>query len=152
MLQQSGPGNTPCLGWRLKILWPAFRRIESPRQSGPLSAPLVSLQSPRARNGIFAARDKAAKSTVLPTQRPVGAYQTSQDAANAAFSREVSESAKFRECVVGEPVRRNWSPIAKFPVNGEIQGSFLEFSPSGGRRRAKKYAPRNGFCAHSCLN
>src|ERR1700691_3619325 len=104
MLQPSGPANTPCSGWRLKILWPAFRRLEIPQT---IRFPFrcdnrrpSTRRRPRARNRIFAARDKAAESAVLPTQRPVGAYQTSQDAANAAFSREVSENAKFRECVV----------------------------------------------------
>jgi hypothetical protein len=135
MRQQSGPGNTPCSGWRLKILWPAFRRLESPRQSGLLPRDnrrphLVA--EPRARNGIFAARDKAAKSAVLPTQRRVGAYQTSQDAANAAFSREVSENAKFRECVVVcavicEPVSLAVLRLQRrYRVNAEIAASFAD--------------------------
>jgi hypothetical protein len=82
------------------------------------SALSISLSEPRAGNGIFAARDKAAKSAVLPTQRPVGAYQTSQDAANAAFSREVSENAKFRECVVVCAVRRNRSQMPNSLLTG----------------------------------
>ena len=96
MLQQSGPVNTPRSGWRLKIVWPAFRRLEIP-QTGPLplrqSAPLILVAEPRARNRIFAARDKVAKSAVLPPQRPVGAYHMSHDARKCGLFSRSSESA-----------------------------------------------------------
>src|SRR3977135_1882184 len=96
MLQQSGPVNTPCSGWRLKILWPAFRRLEIPQtlrssSVAPIGAPDL-VADPRARNRIFAARDKPAKSAVLPPQRPVGAYHTSHDARKCGlFSRSLRE-------------------------------------------------------------
>src|ERR1700677_2260218 len=48
MLHQSGPVNTPCSGWHLKILWPAFRRLEIAETIRSSSAPtigaLISLQ------------------------------------------------------------------------------------------------------------
>ena len=96
MLQPSGPANTPCSGWRLKILWPAFRRLEIPQTILVLFRCDKRRHStrcrPRARNRIFATRDKAAKSVVLPPQRPVGAHHTSHDGRKCGlFSRSLRE-------------------------------------------------------------
>jgi hypothetical protein len=113
-LQQSGPVNTPCSGGRLKILWPAFRRLEIPQTIFVLFrcdnrrphlvadlAPGTAFLRPatkRLNRPFFVPRDRLAHITRHTTP------------ANTAFSREVSESAKFRECVVGpaglEPATR----------------------------------------------
>src|SRR5712675_1541177 len=114
MLQQSGPANTPCSGWRLKILRSAFRRLEIPQTIRSSSAAtigaLISLQSlapgtefsrpetKRLNRPFFLPRDRLAH-IIRHTMPP-----------NAAFSREVSENAKLQECVVGpaglEPATR----------------------------------------------
>src|ERR1700680_2133107 len=111
MLQQSGPANTPCSGWRLN-LWPAFRRLEIPQTIRSSSAATIGaphlVAEPRARNRIFAARDKAAKSALLPPQRPVGAYHTSHDARKCGlFSRSLREREVTR--VRGGPGRTRTS-------------------------------------------
>src|SRR5437016_2873110 len=114
MLQQSGPANTPCSGWRLKILWPAFRRLEIPQtirfsSAATIGAPHL-VAEPRTSNIIFAARDKAAKSAVFLPRDRLAHIKLHTTPANAAFSRELSENAKLRECVVGpaglEPATR----------------------------------------------
>jgi hypothetical protein len=119
MLQQSGPVNTPCSGWHLKILWPAFRRLEIPQTTRSSSATTIGaphlVAEPRARNRIFAARDKAAKSAVLPPQRPVGAYHTSHDARKCGlFSRSLREREVPR--VRGGPERTQTACQARSPI------------------------------------
>ena len=96
MLQPSGPASTPCSRWRLKILWPAFRRLEIPQTILVLfrcdNRRASTRCRPRARNRIFVARDKAAKSVVLSRQRPVGTYHTSHDGRKCGlFSRSLRE-------------------------------------------------------------
>jgi hypothetical protein len=146
MLQQNGPINTPCSGWHLKILWPAFRRLESP--DNPVlfrSDNLVA--GPRARNRIFAAGDKAAKSAVLPPQRPGGAYHTSHDARKCGlFSRSLREREVPR---VRGGVRSPAKPVsnAEFPANRVDNRVFLKIRLL--KRLSNRENPRAGATSAS---
>ncbi len=101
MLQQSGPANTPCSGWRLRIhvQSPRGRRLDIPDRQNqilPLLTSAASLRriAPRARNRNFAARDEEAKSDFLARQRPVAASHASQGARKCGL---FSQSLRDRE-------------------------------------------------------
>jgi hypothetical protein len=147
MLQPSGPGNTPCLGWHLKILRPAFRRLEIPETIRSSSAATIFVAEPRARNRIFAARDKAAKSAVLPPQRPGGAYHTSHDARKCGlFSRSLREREVPR---VRGGVRSPAKPVsnAEFPANRVDNRVFLKIRLL--KRLSNRENPRAGATSAS---
>jgi hypothetical protein len=130
-LQQSGPVNTPCSGGRLKILWPAFRRLEIPQTIFVLFrcdnrrphlvadlAPGTAFLRPatkRLNRPFFVPRDRLAHITRHTTP------------ANTAFSREVSESAKFRECVVVCAARYEPVSTCNSLLSGKLTGNFAIF-------------------------
>jgi hypothetical protein len=71
--------------------------------------------------------------------------------ANAAFSREVSESAKFREWVVVCAVKYEPVSTHKFPIIREFNREFGPFSPLSASPEMKfqnkvKYLCRNSLC------
>jgi len=155
MLLQSGPVNTPCSGWHLKILWPAFRRIESPRQSGPLplgqSAP--SSRCPSLAPGtefLWPETKRLNRPFFVPRDRLTHIIRHTTPA-NTAFSRVVSENAKFRECVVVCAVKYEPVSTHKFPIIREFNREFGPFSPLSVSPEMKfqnkvRYLCRNSLC------
>jgi hypothetical protein len=125
MLQPSGPANTPCSGWHLKILWLAFRRLES--QDNPVlfrwDNQRPSLQRNLAPGTEFLRPEttRLNRPFFLPRDR-LTHIERHTTPANTAFSREVSENAKFRECVVGP---------AEVPLSKEINGLAVSKSHNG---------------------
>ena len=156
MLQPSGPSNTPCSGWRLKILWPAFRRLEIAETIRSSSAPtigaLISLQRNLAPGTEFLRPEtkRLNRPFSLPSDR-VAHIVRHTTPANAAFSREVSENAKFRECVVVCAVKYEPVSTHKFPIIREFNREFGPFSPLSASPEMKfqnkvKYLCRNSLC------
>ena len=132
MLQQSGPVNTPCSGWHLKILWSAFRRLEIAETIRSSSAPtigaLISLQRNLAPGTEFLRPEtkRLNRPFSLPRDR-LAHIKRHTTPANAAFSREVSESAKFRECVVVCAARYEPVSTCNSLLSGKLTGNFTIF-------------------------
>src|SRR5258708_17785939 len=117
MLQRSGLANTPCSGWRFRNHVQSQAAGDLKSQTGTIrssSAAAICISTPcserRARNRIFAARDKATKSAFFLARDRSPHVAPRRAPANAAFSRKVSENPKIQECVVGpaglEPATR----------------------------------------------
>ena len=147
MLQPSGPGNTPCLGWRLKILWPAFRRLESPRQSGPLplgqSAPSSRCRASRARNGIFATRDRRLNRPFYLSRDRLARITRHKTPANAAFSRESLREREVKRVRGGVRSQIRTRLHLQFPPVREINRKFCDFRASGGDISTKSPVPQS---------
>jgi hypothetical protein len=109
------------------------------------SAPLILLQNLAPGTEFLRPETKRLNRPFFLRRDRLAHNQTSYDAANAAFSREVSENAKFRECVVVCAVR--YEPVSggKFPANREINREFRDSGPSEANFVARNHCAAAAF-------